>query len=180
MFQFSIIPINLLLILSYAKYYHSANFTCSVFDTLLIVEESSLKVYRTPSQHSKHHIDPWSSAISISNATSSTVQSALDNSSTTKKSVFVAGLSIDSKNSDNNGKNYNGGSEGTIPDSMPPCRTHRSMKGQRDWYRIRSCTCQSWRLCSYQDREPRIGGEHGRGVKERSSTGTMSGIVLTR
>jgi hypothetical protein len=62
----------------------------------------------------------------ISNAISSTAQSAFTNSSTANKGVFLSGISIESKNSNNSNDNgYDGGSSGaTIPDSTRPNRTH--------------------------------------------------------
>jgi len=85
-------------------------------------------VYRSHSQHSSLSHHPGSSysssELSISNAISSTAQSAFTNSSTANKGVFLGGISIKSKNSyksDNN--NYDRGSGATIPDSARPNRT---------------------------------------------------------
>ena len=100
------------------------------FDTLHTVDESSLEAYRTPSQYSSLSHHPGyssysSSALSISNAISSTAQSAFTNSSTANKGVFLGGTSIESKNSNNsNDNNYDGGSGGTTLDSTRLNRTH--------------------------------------------------------
>ncbi|KIM42507.1 hypothetical protein M413DRAFT_444245 [Hebeloma cylindrosporum] len=103
----------------------------TTFDTLHTVNENLLEAYRPPSQHStlSHHPGSSysSSAISITNAISSTAQSAFNNSST-NKGVFLPGLSIDGKtsNNNNNDNNYDGGSAhgGTSPESTRPIKVH--------------------------------------------------------